>query len=192
MLTSSRGFHDALFERAWYPRTRKNRATSASPFESIGQTPIPRVRVFPFYMALIANTRKTISFGRFIGPALIKDVSFTPGFGVDPSNWTLEIGTSSISVTENNVGLATAKPYSVLTELVDPFSALSLLAGDGIPGTTLGTAVRWHTIPLDFIVELPEFYAVLGSCNASGGVGNLVGHIRVIEGVNREALGFFL
>ena len=190
-LVDERGFHEAAFGAHWYPRKRK-RQNSGAATEQLSGGQLPRTRVFPWVMSVTGTSRRSLSTQRLVGPAIIKDISLTPGFGLDPPNCTIEVGIAHVSVTEAGVALGSARPFSVQLELQNPFGVIGDAAGDGIPLGSAGTALRWPTIPLDIVVTDPEFFVVVSVVNNSASAATMVGQVRVVEAVNPEALRFFL
>jgi len=174
-----------------YPRARDKRGSvEAAP--GAPSVPLPRMRVLPFATAAIGSSRRSISLPRVQGPALIKDVQFMFGFGVDPPSCTFEIGVSLLPVFENAVANTVPRPYTVLTELSDPAAALLTTAGDGFPVWTIQNPAQGMTKPLDLILDTGAWYVVLAVCNPTAAAGACYGHVRVLEGIDPEALRFFL
>ena len=174
-----------------YPAPRPNRGGHADILDS-GSFQHPRTRIFPWVMTTTASSRRSISTPRIQGPALIKGLSIHAPFGVDPPQATIEIGTATIDVTEASVALTAPRPYTVLTELLNPFGVIAGAAGAGLPLTTVGTMQRWAEIPLDIIVDDIECVIVLAILANALVAGTFNGHLRVLEGVEKEALRFFL
>lgn len=174
-----------------YPAPRK-RAGGAVDLEEMNAAPPPRMRVFPFHFSNVGSNRCSFSTPRLVGPAIVKGIELYVGFGVSPPNCTLEIGTAQSPVLESSVANTVARPYSVLLELLDPFNAMLYAAGDGMPLATAPTYTASYERPLDLIVTLPEFYLVLAVPNAGVSVGEVNGKVRILEGVDPEALRFFL
>jgi len=174
-----------------YPMPRKNRGPAG--VDTIDEsTPIPRTRVFPFYTDITANNRRTWSSPRIQGPALIKAIALNCSFGQSGSFTTFDLAASTSPITETAVALTTARPYTPLLELLDPFNTVPGVSGDGYALTPVGTALRHVEVPVELIVELTDFFLVMAISNNGAGAGSINGHVRVVEGVNRQALSFFL
>lgn len=174
-----------------YPRPRKNRGTGNQVLADT-TTPIPRTRVFPFYVDIVANRRHTWSSPRIQGPALIKAVNLNCSFGQSGSFTTFDFAANTSPITETQVVLTTPRPYTPLLELLDPFNTVPGVSGDGFALTPTGTVLRHIEYPVELIVELTDFFLVMAISNNGAGAGSISGHVRVIEGVNRQALSFFL
>jgi hypothetical protein len=174
-----------------YPAPREDRGGEDDVTDS-GDFQHPRTRLFPFIMTLTANNRRTLSTPRIQGPAIIKGIFLAQPFGQDPPGGSIEIGTARAPVTETAVALATARPYTVLSELLNPFAVMVGASGQGLLPTSLGTIMRHQETPLDLIVPDAEFFAVIAYVNNSVGAGTFAGHLRVLEGVDPDALRFFL
>ena len=172
---------------ATFPRLRTKRI--GGELLTVGtQAPLPRSRVFSWAMTQTANTRRTVSGPRCQGPALLKDFSWYISAHAATVNVTFEIGYAKVSVTEAAVALATIRPYTVLTEIIDPSALVAGGAGQGlIDASTPGTAVRWKE-PLDLIVDEPEFFPVVACCNVTATTQLAHGQLRVVEGILRSAL----
>lgn len=174
-----------------YPRARKNRGTGVA-LEQLAGIVAPRMRVFPFFFDMAATRRQSFSLGRCSGPAIIKGIEINPGTGQSPPASTIEIGTSPVPVLETNANLALARPYNNLIELADPFALITGPSGDGLPNFTIpNTHVRYER-PLDIVVLDAQFFPVIASINNSAGAASFSGVLRVLEGVNPEAVRFFL
>jgi len=174
-----------------YPAPRKERGASAA-LQDLGGIQAPRMRVFPFYWSFAANSRRSWSTPQLQGPCIIRDIQLNWGAQADPPTTTLEIGTSSIPILENDVALTTPRSYNVLTELQDPDALVSGAAGAGLVASTLSTAGTRPITPLDLIVLDPSTYIVLASINDGIAAAALAGTLRVLEGVDPEALATFL
>lgn len=174
-----------------YPRARPKRGTGVD-VEDIGPVVAPRMRIFPFALNGIGQKRTTISFPQLQGPALIKSMEFNSNFGQDPPGSTIELGTSTTPVSEVGVNPADPRPYTTLFELQDPMNYIDGRTGDGFPMWTVPAQTNVHRVPLDLIVQAGTFYLVLSVPSVAGVPVQLMGHIRVLERVDPEALRFFL
>jgi hypothetical protein len=174
-----------------YPAPRK-RAAGAATTAAEESGPVPRTRVFPFFLAFGATSRRAFSTPRLIGPAIIKGIELYSTHGASPPAYTVEIGTGATPVLESAVAIDTPRPFTVLTELLDPFNGIAGTAGDGIPMHTIPSYTASYERPLDLIVTDAEFFLVLAVQNPSAFAAELSGRLRVIEAVSRDALRFFL
>ena len=174
-----------------YPAPRKGRGAGAD-IEDLGPVQAPRMRIFPFFFTNSNTLRRSFSTPRLMGPGIIKGIELYVAFGVSPPNVTLEVGVATIPVLENGVANTVPRPYTVLTELLDPFNAITAAAGDGLTIGTLPSYTAHYERPLDLIVTLNEFFVVVAVPNAGVSVGEFQGKIRVLEDVNPEALALFL
>jgi hypothetical protein len=176
---------------AIYPSSRKNRGAGVA-LDDLAPSPAPRMRVFPFIFVYTNNSRRSVSTPRLVGPGIIKDFTVYRSFAATPPQQTFEIGVAQTLVVEAGVALTTPRPYTVLTELLDPFGYVAGASGDGYPITTLPTGTDHFTIPLDLIVTDAEFFAVVAHINNRVASEEINGYLRVLEAVDREALSGFL
>jgi len=176
---------------AIYPGSRKNRGAGVLA-EDLAPSPAPRMRVFPFILNVTATSRRSLSTPRLVGPAIIKDFVWYNPTKTTPPVITIEIGTATIPVNEAGVALTSARPYVILTELLDPGAAIAGAAGDGYPVATTPTTQTHHRYPLDLIVTDAEFFAVISVVNNSLQAEEYNGWLRVLEAVDRDALSAFL
>lgn len=174
-----------------YPAARKRGTTETLDTGPLSVT-APRMRVVPFILRGSAGTRNSLSLPQFMGPALVKSIEYYPTFGQDPPGSTVELGTSASAVVEADVALTLPKPYQVLLELQDPTNYLPGAGGDGFPMWTSPTASMPRVVPLDLVVKDAAFYLVVSCPNNTGLATLIVGTVRVLEGVDPEALRFFL
>jgi hypothetical protein len=184
-------------EARTYPLPRRNRVGPSSSLDLASEiaqgaaiTP-PRGRVFPFVFNITANTRRTISTPLLVGPAILKRIFFTSGTAAAPPNQSLEFGWAPIQVQEAGVLLATVRPYTVLSELLNPFAVMAAASGQGFPITTFpNTHVRWN-LPVDLIVTEPRFSFCVSLVNNSASASEFEGYITVLEAVNADALATY-
>lgn len=174
-----------------YPPPRKGRGGGVS-IEQLGPVSAPRMRMFPWIFSITGASRRTISTPRLVGPAIIKDFTWYNSTKTDPPVVTVEIGTARAPVDEAGVALTTLRPFTVLTELLDPFGVMAGASGDGFPVATLPTANDSRRFPLDLIVTDSEFFAVVSVVNNSAQAERYNGWLRVLESVDPEALSAFL
>lgn len=103
----------------------------------------------------------------------------------------IELGYSPTAVTENGVALTTPRPYTPLTELIDPFSIFPAAAGRGLVDSNIpNTNVRWQE-PLDLIVDQPDTFVVVAHWNNTALAQFWNGQLRLVENVLRSALEAF-
>ena len=180
-----------MIDLASYPAARK-RATGDPNLPQVDNTPIPRTRFFTFLWNETASSRRTVSTPRIIGPAIIKDIEFYTGVINATDVKSVEVGYALVPVTEAGVSLNTARPYTVLTELIDPFSQRAAGAGVGLSQLTNPSTKTSFNIPLDLIVDVPEAYVCVALLNTSANAQLWQGKLRVVEALSRQALSFFL
>jgi hypothetical protein len=195
---ASSGFEieNALDRRA-FPTARRNRtgpppAGTAGPFAQPIGSDIGRVRVFPWRVNEAATSRTTFSTPKLLGNVIISSLFFSSGSHGDPPQDTLEVGYALVPVTETAVALATARPYTLLTELLDPSSGILNTAGFGFPGTTLNTPTRGSRIPLGLIIMERECAVTLSVVNSGAFVQTWIGAITVIENLSLAALARYI
>jgi hypothetical protein len=176
-----------VIESDTYPRARLKRI-GAGTSTSTELTPLPRTRVFSWIETSTANSRRTVSGPRCQGPGLLKDISWYLSTHSGGAAVTIEIGYSPVPVTEAGVALGTVRPYTLLTELIDPFAQLTAGAGAGLVDSSIpNTNVRWKE-PLDLIIDQSDFFPVVSFVNATVNGQFVHGNLRVVEGILRTAL----
>lgn len=164
-----------------------------SPSVPTGAAPAnPRVRVFPYFMRELANTRHTISTPQLRGAVLVKGFCWASGSAADPPNETIEIGFARFPVSENSVALATNRPYTPLVELIDPFNLVANDRGQGFPQTTVNSPQRGTYIPLNLVVPDAECVITISVVNPSAFAQSYVGYIHLIENIPVDQLASFL
>jgi hypothetical protein len=151
----------------------------------------PRSRNFPFLMTMSANSRRTISTPLLVGPAILRRVYFVYGTPSSPPGQSLEIGWSPNAVTEAGVALTTVRPYTVLTEKLDPFAVSAAAIGAGYPAITTPSGRAFWEVPCDYIVTETRFAFTLSWVNNSVSGEERDGYMTVIENVNADALNLF-
>lgn len=180
-----------------YPLPRRGRVGPPSSLEtqvaSVGPdfAAPPRARVFPWVMNITANSRRTLSTPLLLGPAILRKIFFGPGTVTTPPAQTLELGWAPGLVTEAGVALTAARPYTVLTELLDPFAVSAAAKGTGLlADNSANTHVRYEW-SLDLIVTEVRFCFTLAWVNNAATAEQRGGQLLVLEAVNPEALRLF-
>lgn len=179
-----------MIDSATYPRLRPKRIGGEAGAPVLSPVPLPRTRVFTFLLREQAQLRQSVSMARCQGPALIKDLEVYESTLATTYAKCLEIGYSTVPVSENGVALTTPRPYTPLTELVN----LGVTANAGGAGLEYWAVPNNNprVRPLELIVDLPEFYVVLAWFNNTLNAQDLHGMVRVVEGIDRAALANFL
>jgi hypothetical protein len=181
-----------------YPLPRRKRVGPSSSLEALAAanegavaTP-PRARVFPWVMNLTATSRRTLSTPLLQGPALLRKCFIFSGTVSTPPQQTLEFGWSVNPVTENGVAIATVRPYTVLTEYLDPFAVSASTIGMGFPAAADANSHVKYEYSLDLIVTEPRFCFTVSWLNIASTAEQRSGHLLVLEAVNLDALSTFL
>ncbi len=180
-----------------WPLPRRSRTGPASSLDATAAaasadslTP-PRSRIFPWTMNMVATSRKTISTPLLIGPAILRKIFFSSGTITTPPQQSLELGWAKLVLTENAVPLATIRPYTVLTELQDPFGVTNIAIGKGLLADNTFSQIQPWERSLDLIVTEDRFCFTLSWINNSATAEQRGGHLLVLEAVNPEALAVF-
>lgn len=195
---ASSGFEIANeLDRRAFPTARRNRtgpppAGTAGPLAQPIGSDVGRVRVFPWAINETAARRNTISTPKLLGNVIILSLSFSSGSHADPPNDTLEVGYALQPLTETNVVLTVPRPYTVLTELLDPHGIIANDRGQGFFGTTLNVPNRGSRIPLGLVVLERECAVVLALVNPSAFVQTWLGTLTVIENLSFAALARYI
>lgn len=183
-----------VLARGTFPAARLKRQgppPSSGPEEDLSApvgSQLGRPRVFPFAIKETAARRNTISTPKLLGNVLIQSLFFSSGSHADPPNDTLEVGYALQPITETNVLLTEPRPYTVLTELLDPHGIIANDRGQGFFGTTLNVPNRGGRIPLGLYILERECSVVLGLVNPSAFVQTWLGYINVIENLSSAQL----
>lgn len=176
---------------AIYPAARKRTTADLANLGIATQAP-PRTRVIPFYVRGTLNRRTTFSTGVIQGPAILKQIILEMGGKSDPPASTVEIGTSLVPVTENAVLTSVPRTWDIITELLDPGSNIASNAGDGFPSFQPGTPANATPQLVNYVLPSSAFYIVVAFwCNAATTTA-VAGSLVIVEGIDPEALRFFL
>ena len=152
----------------------------------------PRSRVFPFQFSETATSRRTISTPKLVGPAILRFAYFSTGTKVTPPNESLEFGWAPSPVQEAGVALTVIRPYTVLTELLDPFAVSVAAIGRGFPNFTLPPAANAFPFTLDLIVAEPQLAFVVALINNGANAQVWTGYLSILEAVSPSALANFV
>ncbi len=174
-----------------YPRPRPRGAVVSLGAEG-EPIPLPRMRLFPFILNIVASRRTTVSGPRCIGPGIIRKVFVRETTGQGSAVRTYEIGYATSQVNEASALLTSARPYTVLTELQDPFDVQADAGGRGYPASTNFLASARLPDDVNLIVDAREFFPVFAVVNNNVNAEEVSGFMHVLENVSREALANFL
>jgi hypothetical protein len=181
-----------------FPLPRRGRTGPASSLDNIAAAlgsalpAPPRSRVFPFQFSETANTRRTLSTPKLIGPAILRKAFFQTSTKVAPPNESLEFGWALSPVTEAGVALTVIRPYTVLTELLDPFGVSNIAIGKGFPNFTLPGGTVGYEVTLDLIITEPQLAFTVSLINNGINAQQWIGWMSVIEAVSPSALTDFI
>jgi hypothetical protein len=182
--------HDRRATRPNYPAPRLRGTVTLPSGQVITAPKIPtgspgaQMHVYPFNIQIIAARRSTISTPLLNGNLYILDFTIFSTSHTDPPTETYEIGYALQPVFENKVVLTTPRPYTVLTELLDPFATILDDRGTGFPGTTLITPDTRQVTPLGILVTQPRAAITLTVVSAGVLAQAYYGHFRVLEGLD--------
>ena len=182
--------------KANYPpaRTRgsvtlaSGRTVTTGPTTGVVAQTVPRMRVFGWVLNETASSRRTIAFPVCTGYAIIRDFEAYTSTYTSPINQTLEFGWATTDCTEAGVGLATPRPYNILTEMVDPFAQVADAAGQGVPYAAAPPTHGPFQQRLDLVVTQTSFRPVLALVNNTANVLQWIGTIRILEGLTLEQM----
>jgi hypothetical protein len=180
-----------------FPLPRRGRTGPASSLDAIAaaQGPNlpapPRSRVFPWQFSETANTRRTISTPKLIGPAILRKAYFQTSTKIAPPGESLEFGWAQTPIQEAGVALTVIRPYTVLTELLDPFGVSNIAIGKGFPNFTIPTGVAGYEVTLDLIITEPQFVFTVSLINNSLNAQQWTGWMSVLEAISPSALADF-
>jgi len=178
-----------------YPPPIYNRSAAGQAAPAArGPAQPPRERHFTVELGAAAVSRRTTSSPRLIGPAIVRRISMRSQTGESPPAQFVELGYSKTPVSESDVAVGAAKPWTKLMErLANPFGFLS----QAIVGVwALHNAVS--SLPVEFTLDLlvteADFFLTISLLN-HGAVGSgsaILCTVTVLEAVNPEALLNFL
>jgi hypothetical protein len=94
-------------------------------------------------------------------------------------------------VSEAGVALTTVRPYTVLTEKLDPFGVAAATIGAGYPASTVPNTRVNFEFTVDLIVTEARFVFTLSWVNTNATGEERPGHFLVLENVNADALNLF-
>ncbi len=163
-------------------------AAAAAPALAAGA----RTRILNWAYNSTAFTRTTITLGQFNGPAIIKGVECYTSPVPSGVGFTIELGKAATAIDEAAVPLATPRPYSLLTEMRDPFNAVQAASGEGLILSTIPNTIVQYERLVDILIMDPSFYAVVAIYNNSGAGSAVVGKVRIIENISQDAAANFL
>lgn len=185
-------------DELWYPLPRRRRAgppSAASILADQQQQEFPappRVRLFPFIFDVIAARRSTVSTPRLLGPAILRRIYYQILTSTDPPQDTLEFGWTVNPVTETNVLLTVARPYTSMMEKVDPQALTLAGSGDGFLNWTIpNTFIRWEITP-NWLITEPQFSFTVAHVNPSANAHRTVGTMTVLEAVPADQVAEYM
>ena len=180
-----------------YPLPRKRRTGPPSNLDTQAATQAdviaapPRSRFCPFIFTELANKRITVCTPRLIGPAILRKCSFFIGTRTTPPATTVEFGWAPTDCTEAGATIGSARPYTLLTELIDPFNYIASASGEGYPLTTTPAGHNEWNMDLDLIVTEQNFVFTTSLVNNGPNGQEYYGHMLILENVNPAALSAF-
>jgi hypothetical protein len=182
------------FDARTYPAARKKR--SGPPPTQLPGNELPpsqggslgRPRVFPFVLHQTATRRNSVCTPLLLGNVLIQSYYIATGTYSDPPNMTIEIGYQLIAGAETNALLTTPRPYTVLTEFLDPHGIVAADRGQGFPQNTTNSPQRGTRIPLGLYVLERECAVVIADVNPSGFVQDYYGYLNLIENLSVDQI----
>lgn len=184
--------------RGTFPPPRLKRAgppNSSAASENLDQpfgSSLGRPRIFPFVLHETANRRNTVSTPKLLGNVLIQSLYFQTGVASDPPSDTIEVGYALQETNETSALLTTPRPYTVLTEFLDPHGIVAADRGAGFPLNTLNSPQRGTRIPLGLYVIERECAVVVAVVNPSGFVQDFYGYFNLIENLSTAQLSLAL
>jgi len=173
-----------------FPAPRK-RGAGVALDELSGPIVAPRSRLFPFHFTWSASSRHSFSTPRLTPPIILKSIFYQQTQSSSPPQQSLEIGIAHLPVYENGVALATPKPYSIITELLNRDSGMPAVAGQGFPFSTLTSGTNHWQRQLDYVITEPDVYLVIAHCNNNVQGAELTGYLTLLEAVDAETIRFF-
>jgi hypothetical protein len=154
--------------------------------------PAPRTRLFNWAVHISNSRRRSWSTPRLVGPCLIKDFTYNPGFGATPPALSFEFGKSPVAVDEDDVLLTVPRPYTRLSELLDADNIITANAGEGYLFDTIPSTHTPYSWPVNLIITDPEIFVVMATINNSALAFDLTGWVTIVEDIDPVALASFL
>ena len=178
-----------MLELGSYPLARPDRQP-APRLPEYSNAHHARGRVWSWLLTTVASRRVTISGPLCHGPAMLRSCSFFGTTHESTGGMNVAIGYHTSPVTEAGVLNTVARPYTTLTELLNPENLVSQQNAKGfVEGFIPGTLTHWAE-PLDFIVTEPTFFPVISISTIAFITAELyTGQLRLTEAAPRAALG---
>ena len=179
-----------------YPAPTANRApaTSFSPLpQPTTSASAPSSRIVAFRVANgAANTRRTISVGPFVGPAILKRIQWWCDNANANAGHALGFGTSLAAITETDVPLTTVKGWKELIERADSdvYAVDAGTIGFWQPNTAGALAIDRGDV--NKVILDPSFFITITAYATAGAGNRWTGDLTVVENVSQQALANFL
>lgn len=178
---------------AEFPHPRYDRAlTGALGLAGLAGGAIPRTRLIPFQFNETANSRRTVSTPGLQGPAILRKIWFQTGVHVTPPQESVELGWALFPFAEAGVPLTTPRPYTLLTELQDPFGVSVATIGQGYPSATLPNTLTDVEKEVNILIPEERFVFCLALVNNGANAQEWQGRFTVVEGLDLTALPSWL
>lgn len=187
-----------VLDRRAYPTARRNRTGPPSPGGGVGGVDVPpnlpsppQSYVFPFTIRANANTRSTTSSPQLRGPSIIRGLHWAKGGTPDGLQGIL-LGKALAAVTEVNVAIATALPF---TRLFTPLAGSGSTAGAPNGATSLTDFQTTILAPNDnlgiIVLDRDWFLTVTVACNATASPDDHSGYVTLLDQVPADVLAFY-
>lgn len=177
-----------------YPRPRTQRAgpvpTSLVPLAEGAVATPPTTRVFAFRLDMNAGRRSSASSPRLYGPAIVRGLHALEQ-GTAQQLHVLELGKSLTTVTETDVLIATAKPYTPLFERMSSTVVAEAAARIGTLELDTGAPGGMRDDSLGIVILEPEFFLVVAWYSLATNGASVSGHVTILEKVPAETIASF-
>jgi hypothetical protein len=186
------------FDVRTYPPARRDRKGPPSAAGGAGGAPIPaglptpgESRVFPFVLRANLLTRSTTSSPQLKGPSLIRGLHVAKG-GTPDGLQGIALGKALSSVTELNVAIATARPYTSLFTGLPAVGSTNGAPNDAASLLDMQTTILHDADSLGIIVlDRDWFLTITVACNNTGTPDEFHGYVTLLDAVPAEVLAFY-
>lgn len=166
--------------------------SSFSPPITTPSSGAPRTRVIAFRLANLAvNSRRTISVGPFVGPAILQRIQWWPDNANANAVHALGFGTSVTPITETDVPFTTAKGWEELIERVDSDGYATDPATIGFWQPNTAPPLVGFRGDINHLIQKPSFYITITAYGSPGAGNRWTGDLTIIEQVSQAVLATF-
>jgi len=147
--------------------------------------------VFPFVLRANANTRTSVSSPQLRGPSLIRGLHFSKGGTADGFSG-IALGKSLSAVTELNVAVATARPYTTLFRGLPQGGTTNGAPNDATSLVDMQASLLTDSDSLGIIVLDRDWFLVVTCATGNSGTPDEIhGYVTVLDQVPLDVLALY-